>query len=318
MITIAELPSEPKYTIKIASHQTGILPVTLRAWERRYEILSPHRSENRYRMYSDRDIAILCWLKNRVDQGIPISNAANELRSMLKGGYWPEVNLPEVAVRVLPDGTPPGEYARQLYAALVQHNENRSGDLLRSAAAEFNLHTLFQEVLVPVLLEIGEAWYSGRIRVTTEHFASTYIKGRLLAMMQTYPSRRGSGHILVGCAPGEQHDIAPLMLALLLRSKGYRVEYLGADVPLEDLVDYAGYERPNMIILSATLQESAKALYGFQARLKRLRQAPIFGYGGRAYSQQAKLRERMDGVFLGDTLQSTLETVMSLLPIPTR
>ncbi len=164
MITIADLPTEPKYTIKTVCNQTGIRPVTLRAWERRHEVLTPYRSENRYRLYSDRDIAILRWLKGRVDEGISISNAANEMRSMLKTGMWPEVAMPETAVQIMPAGTPPEEYAAQLFEALIKHNESRSGDLLRSAAATFNLPTLCQDVLVPTLTEIGEAWYTGRIR----------------------------------------------------------------------------------------------------------------------------------------------------------
>ncbi len=315
MITIADLPTEPKYTIKTVCNQTGIRPVTLRAWERRHEVLTPYRSENRYRLYSDRDIAILRWLKSRVDQGISISNAANEMRSMLKSGMWPEISIPETAVRVMPSGTPPEEYAHQLFEALIQHNESRSGDLLRSAAAEFSLPTFCQSILVPTLTEIGEAWYTGRIRVTTEHFASTYIRGRLLAMMQTYPTRRGARHILIGCAPMEQHEIGPLMLALMLREAGYRVEFLGPDIPLEDLIDYADYEHPDMVILSATLLDSAEELRTFQAQLNRLNKPPLFGYGGRVFNSKTKLRNSLDGTFLGETLESALNTVRDLLPV---
>ena len=77
MANIADIADDPKYTIKTVSTQTGIRPVTLRAWERRHAVLSPHRSENRYRLYSDRDVAILRWLKNRIDGGISISNACH-------------------------------------------------------------------------------------------------------------------------------------------------------------------------------------------------------------------------------------------------
>lgn len=62
MTTINDFSEEPRYTIKSVSVQTGIRPVTLRAWERRHDLLSPHRSENRYRLYSERDIAILRWI----------------------------------------------------------------------------------------------------------------------------------------------------------------------------------------------------------------------------------------------------------------
>ncbi len=315
MITIADLPTEPKYTIKTVCNQTGIRAVTLRAWERRHEVLTPHRSENRYRLYSDRDIAVLRWLKSRVDEGISISNAANEMRSMLKSGMWPEVSMPEAPVRIMPSGTPPSEYARQLYETLIQHNEARAGDLIRSAAADFDLLALCQLVLVPTLVEIGEAWYTGRIQVATEHFTSTYIRGRLLAMMQTYPTRRNARHILIGCAPMEQHEIGPLMLALLLREAGYRIEFLGPDIPVDDLVDYAGYEHPNMIILSVTLPDAVKDLQGLQARLNALSQPALFGYGGRVFNLKSKMRDSLDGTFLGETLESAVNSVKNLLPL---
>jgi len=75
--SIDQIPDDPKYTIKTVCAQTGIRAVTLRAWERRHEVLNPHRSNNRYRLYSERDVAILRWVKNRVDGGIAISNVVN-------------------------------------------------------------------------------------------------------------------------------------------------------------------------------------------------------------------------------------------------
>ena len=84
MATIIDYSEEPKFTIKTVFAQTGIRPVTLRAWERRYEVLNPYRSNNRYRLYSERDVAILRWIKSRVDNDISISSAVQELRSMLK------------------------------------------------------------------------------------------------------------------------------------------------------------------------------------------------------------------------------------------
>ena len=90
MTTIVDLSDEPKFTIKAVANQTGIRPVTLRAWERRNEVLAPHRAENHYRLYSERDIAILRWLKFRVDEGASISNAINELRAMASKNIWPE------------------------------------------------------------------------------------------------------------------------------------------------------------------------------------------------------------------------------------
>jgi MerR family transcriptional regulator, light-induced transcriptional regulator len=315
MITIVDLPDEPKYTIKAVCSQTGIRPVTLRAWERRHEVLTPHRSDNRYRLYSERDVAILRWIKNRMEGGVSISSAVNEMRSMMKNGIYPEAILPAPSILTSPGNVPAGEYVDQLYDALINHDEALSSDLMRSISSSFELHTLCTEILIPVLVDIGDAWYHGKIRVATEHFASSFIRGKLLSILQTYPIRRNSPRIMLGCGPNEQHEIGGLMLATMLRGAGYRVEFLGPDLPIEDLVDYASYDRPDMIILSATMAESAVELTKMQKELNKMRKPPLFGYGGRAFNSQPELRAKMGGVFLGTTLDEAIASVTVMLPI---
>lgn len=315
MTSIVDLPDEPKYTIKTVCTRTGIRPVTLRAWERRHEILNPHRSDNRYRLYSDRDIALLRWIKSRVDDGISISNAANELRNMLKNGFWPDA-IPSAPISSPASSTkPPEQYASNLFQSLIKHDEASAGDLMREMHAVFDITTIFSKIITPALVMIGEAWYHGEIRITTEHFASAYIRGKLLSLLQAYPSRRSAPHILLGCGPNEQHEIGSLMMSVLLRSKGYRVEFLGPDIPLEDLVDYASYEKPNMIILSATMEDTALELRTINQQLAKLRPAPTFAFGGGAFVRNSQLRKQITGVYLGDTLEESLDTVSMLFPL---
>lgn len=313
MPTILELSDEPKFTIKAVSAQTGVLPVTLRAWERRHEVLTPHRSDNRYRLYSERDVAILRWIKSRVDEGVSISEVVAELRQMVRAGIWPEVAQDSPQPEMRSNTTQPATYAAQLYKALIRHDEVRAGELMREILAGYDLKTLFEAILTPCLVDIGEAWYRGEIRITTEHFASTYLRGKLLALLQSYPLRRNAPYIMLGGAPTEQHEMGSLMLAILLRSQGYRVEYLGPDIPIEDLVDYAKQERPALIILSASMEEAALEMRRLQEKLSRLRSAPIFGYGGRAFNAHPDLCQRVPGIFLGKTLSEATETVNRLL-----
>lgn len=314
MTTIIDLSDDPKFTIKTVASKTGIRPVTLRAWERRHEVLNPHRADNRYRLYSERDIAILRWLKNRVEEGVSISNAVSELRSMTLNNIWPET-VPQAPHRAAgaASNTPPAQYASQLYRALIKHDENTASDLLREIHSIFDLMTVFLEVIVPALRDIGEAWYNGEIRVTTEHFASAYLRGKLLSLLQAYPSRRSTPLVMVGCAPTEQHELGSLMLAVLLRSEGFRVEYLGPDIPIEDLADYASYERPGMIILSASSEESARKLRRMQEMLQQIRPKPIFGYGGRAFDLHPVLCSEVPGNYLGRTLDAALQNTKGLL-----
>ncbi|HZU85858.1 MAG TPA: MerR family transcriptional regulator [Anaerolineaceae bacterium] len=315
MPSIAEFSDEPKHSIKAVCAQTGIQAVTLRAWERRHEVITPHRSDNRYRLYSDRDVALLQWIKQRVDQGSAISSVINDLRSMQRNNIWPD------AIPVAPASQPtqratasPSEYSRRLFQALIHHDEATAGDIYREIHASFDILTLFTKIINPVLVSIGDAWYHGEIRVATEHFASNYVRGKLLTLYQAYPTHRSGPYIMVGCAPTEQHEIGSLMLSILLRSNGYRVEYLGADIPLEDLLDYAKHEKPRMIILAAFLDGAALELRHFQEKAARLRPAPLFGYGGLAFVQQPALIQKIPGNFLGKTLDESLQNVQALLP----
>lgn len=313
MASIIELPDVPVFTIKKVSSQTGIRPVTLRAWERRHEVLNPQRAGNRYRLYSERDVAILRWLKNRIDEGISISSAVSELRSMTSNNAWPEA-IPQAPVPGKRAGSnPPSYYANEMYRALIKHDENRSSELLRDAHSQFDLMTICMEVLVPALRQIGDAWYRGEIRVTTEHFASAYLRGKLLSLFQTYPARRSSPLIMVGCAPMEQHELGGLMLSVLLRSEGFRVEFLGPDLPIEDLADYASYEHPAMVILSATSASSAREMRRMQELLNKARPSPVFAYGGLAFDMRPDLRNEIPGVYLGPTLEIAMKSIKGLL-----
>ena len=313
MAIIADFSDEPKYTIKSVSTQTGIRPVTLRAWERRHEVLTPYRSENRYRLYSERDVAILRWLKNRVDNGVSISSAVSELREMTRQARWPEA-IPIAPTRQSGvEAAPLAQYAARLTQAFLQHDESSAADLLREAHAIFEIEKIFTGIIIPSLVEIGDAWYNGRIRVTTEHFASTFVRGKLLNLLQAYPSRRNSAFILIGCAPTEQHELGSLMLAVLLRSHGFRVEFLGPDIPIDDLVDYSSYEHPAMIVISATTPPAAFELKRLQEKLRKIRPVPLLGYGGLAFDLNPKLIEQIPGIYLGKTLQSALQSIRDLL-----
>lgn len=314
MVSIAEYSSESNYTIKVVSERTGIRPVTLRAWERRYDLLDPDRLDNNYRLYSERDIQILRWITHRMEEGLSISNAVREYRSLRKDSIWPEA-LPTVILPQLtqkPNQTPE-VYARQLFEAFVAHRESDAKQIVDNIQSMFDLHTIFFKIFQPCLYDIGDAWYRGEIRIATEHSASAFIRGILLNLLQAFPTYTHAPSLLVGCAPEEFHEIAPLMLSVLLRREGYQVEFLGADLPVDDLVFYAEDVSPDMIILSAGFEHTAYPLFTLQEKLNKLPAAPRFGYGGRYFNENPKERERMAGVFLGTSVDQAIAIVHNLM-----
>ena len=306
---MTESASKPRYRINAVSKKTGIPPVTLRAWERRYQILTPRREDNSYRLYSDEDVELIRWLKNQVDAGIAISQAAAELKENRPAGIHYEL-LPEIEKQAIRnDNNTAGILAVELYNMLVAHNEIGAASVFDQAAAYLPLAGLFGNVLIPMLVRIGEEWYLGRLLVATEHFASNFLRGRLLSIFQKIPVKRAVKRILIGGAPGEMHELGMLMLAILLRHRGYNVEFLGADIPLDDLIDYTTETEPYMVILAATSREAAEALTGFKLKLDQIRRTPLFGFGGGAYSYFPEMIPATPGIFLGKSLGDSILTV---------
>jgi DNA-binding transcriptional MerR regulator len=275
----------------------GIPAVTLRMWERRYGVVQPARSNGNYRLYSDRDIGLLRWLKHEVDGGTSIHQAATDLQRRLAAGDWPPA-LPSLRPRR--SSQPVGEVVRELFESLMAGDERRARAVVQQAGAQFDLDALCLQILTPCLVEIGEAWHRGEIRIAQEHFASTFLRGHLLSLYQAYPLRRGAQRAFVGCAPSEQHEIGPLMLALFLRRGGCRVDYLGANLETADLIQYADEQRPALVALSAASEGPALALVGVASGLAKLRPRPLFGFGGRVFNLNPGLQKETRGQFLGE------------------
>lgn len=314
MVSIAEFSKEPKFTIKVVSERSGVRSVTLRAWERRYDFLEPERMDNNYRLYSERDIEVVRWITNRLEDGLSISRAVREYKSLRENGIWPNA-LPSV---LIPEAKKepahsPDIYAKMLYRALTSRDKSSAQKILDDIQSMFDLKIIFFEIFTPCLYEIGEAWYRGEIRIATEHYASNIIRGILLNLIQAFPIYSEAPRILVGCGPEEFHEIASLMLSVLLRREGYQVEFLGQDLPVDDLVFYAEDTNADMVILSISSELSARPLHKMQSMLNKLPRKPKLGFGGRYFNENKSARKEIEGAFLGDNLDQAIQNVHDLL-----
>ncbi len=315
MPSIAEAPDDPKYNIKAVSEQTGIPPVTLRAWERRYRLLKPRRTRGNYRLYSERDVEVLRWVKRRVDNGQPVSRAADEFLAFRRNDNWPAQAPAPPPAPTQRSPVPPAIFAQRLYAALVALDEAAAGAILSEANAMFDVADVCLQIAQPCLVEIGEAWSRGEVGISTEHFASQYLRGRLTTLFQSYPVNVRAPRVVVGCAPDEFHDIGSLMLSIFLRRAGYRVEFLGANVHIEDLINFVRERRPALICLSASLEPAVRGLRRVEQRLAALRPRPKFAFGGRIFTAKPALPQTVPGLYLGSNAEDAVTRVRDLLPL---
>lgn len=297
---LSSVDDTPVYTIKTVVQQTGITPATLRAWERRYGALSPGRSDGGYRLYSERDIARLRWLKNQVDTGVSISSAVALLELQHKTGQQPEREPLTGVARTSVRGARNADTVTQgLLAALLAFQEMEAETILAEAFALYAIEDVAEEIIVPVLVEIGELWHRGEASIIQEHFATAFLRRRLSALFNAYDQPATGPLAIAGSASGEWHDVGILLVSLVLRRHGWRVIYLGQNVPAANLLDAVRRLRPNLVCLSATTIESLEGLTEVAGAIAELpNPRPRLALGGRVFHLQEELKARFPETLL--------------------
>jgi MerR family transcriptional regulator, light-induced transcriptional regulator len=231
----------PSLNIAALTQRTGVPSDTIRKWEQRYGVLHPERTAGGQRRYSELDVARVEWLKQRIHEGYRIGEAAALL------GVGEQVAR---TVEELRDG---------IVAATVASDVEALGQLVDQALALATLEESFVRVLAPALVEVGERWAAGTVSVAQEHLVSSTVRAALQKLLSDQRADvRGTA--VLACAPGERHEIGLLMLAVMLRSDGWQVAYLGADTPFGDAVALADRLEATALCFSAASKESAQAL----------------------------------------------------------
>ncbi|MEM7125211.1 MAG: B12-binding domain-containing protein [Chloroflexota bacterium] len=330
-LKLGNYSTTPLYNIKAVVQVTDISPSTLRAWERRYDIGAPERSASGYRLYSDRDVAIIRWLKQQVDAGMSISQAVSWYRKLVEEAddvqtvVLPDKNTNILAHRDSPNGVVNMRTSssnvrsfpslqKELLEALINFEENSAEHLLTEAFSLYTLEEVGDNLISPVLVEIGEKWHNGQLSITREHYATNYLRQRLVELLRTAGATASGPLVWIGCAPGELHEIGAIMLCIYVRRAGYQVHYLGQDLPYEDLIEEVRLNQPAMILFSASTKETGKNLGELTKRLSD--EGPsglIIGYGGRIFNKAPELRTDVTGVFLGATAQEAVDTTKEIL-----
>ena len=259
------------------SRRVGVSPELLRAWERRYGLLRPVRSQGGFRLYTSEDAERVARMRQALAEGFSAAEAAR--RALLQ---------PPSAVAAL-------EASRErLLAAAEAYDDAAVHAVLDEALAGFALQTVLRELILPALRRIGEEWERGRLEVGHEHFASTIVRERLLSLARLWG--RGGGPLAVlACAPGERHDIGLIAFGLVLRSHGWRIVFLGADTPLATLERAVEETAPRLVVVTST---DRALLEGAASGLRRLARSARLVVSGAGASEAlcARLRlERPDG-----------------------
>lgn len=296
-----QLSIAPIFNTKAVAHETGVPADTFRAWERRYGVPLPQRTAGGHRLYSERDIAVIRWLRDRTAEGMNISHAVMLLASA------PPAMPPDGSARA------PSRLIGELVDALTSYDAALAERLVSEAFALYPFEDVMLDMIQPAMVEIGERWHSGEITVAAEHFATQFVRRKLSALLNIFENGRSHATILVGCAPNELHDLGTLIISLFLMRQGWHVIYLGPQMPLADLLAAVRTLKPELVCLSATTVEAAAQLAGVALALQETFPHVLFGYGGRTFNIHPELRDSMPGYFLGPDARTLVEHVRSIL-----
>jgi DNA-binding transcriptional MerR regulator len=309
--------NEPLYNIGVVSRMTGLSMATLRAWERRYDFPAAERTSGGHRLYSEKDVIRLRWVKSRIEEGMQTAQAIHALTRQEQTGLLrlvdivpitegKEISLPSAHLIV---------YQERFYDALIRKDLSLADDLLGEILAISVPEKIILEIISPTLAQVGEAWEHGKIDISTEHFVTNYLRQRLLMWMLTGPTPRPTRQILLACAPNEWHEGSLLILGALLRRRRWPVAYLGQALPLLDLASFVNDIHPSLVILVAMTEETASELVHWVDYMPDIVRTgkPIIGYGGRIFSIQPEWRNRMQGLYLGSTFEEGLSTIEKVI-----
>ena len=233
-----------KYRITAVSEQTGVAPATLRAWERRYGIPDPARTDSAYRLYSDHDVALVRRVRELCDNGMSPSDAARlvSVESATRPAAAPAaVRDPYTrAYEEIVEAVEAFDHARLKHAA-------RTGMTLGPATA------VTDRVLLPAMREIGQLWHAGKLSVGQEHMA-TQVLGDTVTLMLGLTERVDADRtIVLAYFADDEHTFPASGLAMHMAAWGYRVVRLGARTPPSAIAHAVQRLSPHLVALSCTL-----------------------------------------------------------------
>jgi DNA-binding transcriptional MerR regulator len=273
----AELPAA-LLRIGELSRRLGVSDHVLRAWERRYGLLRPMRSPGGFRLYSADDEVRVRRMQDHLADGLSAAEAA---RAALAEE---QVSVPHVKAIEPTDGLLGGHGA--LARAMDHMDEAAAHAVLDQLFARFTVETVLRDVVLPYLRTVGERWELGHATVAQEHFASHLLRGRLVSLARGWSNGRGPSALLA-CPAGEEHDLPLLIFGIVLYRNGWRISYLGANTPLEDVTRTAAELQPDLVVLAAVTPDRFDGTERELSRLARMVPLALAGSGATLAVAQA-------------------------------
>lgn len=295
--------SSPRHPMGVVAERTGLSPDVIRVWERRYGVVEPSRDAGGNRLYTDAEVTRLELLGRAVEGGRSIGRIADlsdeavaELVRSDAAARWRTARPPSAA-----EGSSGSAATGAGAAAVVERAFERTRaldaagleELLERAALVLGVRVFLEGVAAPLLRRVGDAWHAGVVGVAHEHMASGVTVSLLGRLRRRLPATAGAPLIAVGTPAGERHEVGALLAAATAASEGWRVLYLGPDLPGPEIASAAEAAGARAVALSVVRQnvngEMAEAVRAVAEPLRGRADVLLGGAGAEG------LRERLSG-----------------------
>jgi DNA-binding transcriptional MerR regulator/methylmalonyl-CoA mutase cobalamin-binding subunit len=254
---IAAMSTVTGHPITVAAERSGLSQDVLRVWERRYGAVRPSRGPGGQRVYSDADVARLRLLHAVTRAGRSISSVAGLATSELE-----RLAAEDAAAREPESGTAPQPEMKRVVdecVGLARGLATHELDIeLRRALARYGLVAFLDGVAAPLLRRLGDEWHSGQLSPAQEHHATSVLQDVILETVRRFTPGANAPRIVVSTLPGERHALGAAMVAATAAAEGWRVTYLGADLPVDDIALAAQSAAADVLALSIVYVEERR------------------------------------------------------------
>lgn len=287
----------PQYKIGVVSRLTGLSADVVRVWERRYKAISPQRSGGGSRLYSDAEIARLRKLRQAVELGHAIGQVAklpdNELDTL--------ASHQRASLSVGPEPANPYGVARERFlAAITRMDVVTADEEINRAATLYPPRVLIKQIVAPLLAEIGDRWAHRDMGIAQEHVATNLIRNLLSSLFRLYPPDVAAEAIVVATPSGERHEFGILLTALIAATRGWRVVYLGVDLPAEEIARAVKMTKARVLALSLINGHSEQTTEELRRLAVQMPSASRVWLGGSEALKYRDLIERADWILVRD------------------
>lgn len=285
------------FPIRTVCSVTGVHPVTLRAWERRYGLLRPHRTSKGHRLYTQADIDRINATIRLLDKGIPIGQVKPVLDQDAQKQASPALALDHWTV-----------YLERMINAITTFDEPRLEHIYNEALALYPIDTVTQHLIIPLLKMLGERWASSIGSVAEEHFFGVFLRNKLGARFHHLRNEQHGPKLLLACLPEEHHEIGLLLFALSAKTAGFQIVLLGANLPLNEIPAAASRAQCDAIVLSGSGAYSLAANTDQFRTVVAASSVPVF-VGGECSTKDRDTIARAGAIPLGQEISKAIDQI---------